>query len=446
MNSGSFPRVLAALALMIIGGACSSNGGTAPGSGGQTGRGGSASGGTASQGGSTATGGKAASGGTSASSSASGGSSGSGGTTTAGGAAGSSTGGSATGGSASGGTASGGKASGGTAAGGSSGGAAAGGSTGSGGTGIDGGAGNGGAAKPSAGCGKTDGAKTLTTGGTSIASGLPTSTRLKTTIGGTSHEYIIDIPADYDPTHPYRLIFSWYQAYGSDTGNATGLHPANDGPNFDATNYAYYGLHREATTAKDPAIFVAPAGSGNTPWDFTRDSAVFDGLLTLVDANLCIDDNRVFSTGFSFGAMMTYALSITRQTKLRAVVAMAPANYNLPGEPTDSNAAPIAYMGTTGMGDGTCPWGDDSRGGKACVLQHAKDNGCTIPATIPETTTGSKKYVCTDFEGCKAGYPVKVCRFDGAHTPSAVDDGTSNGDDGLKAFVPPLAWKFISQF
>jgi len=27
-----------------------------------------------------------------------------------------------------------------------------------------------------------------------------------------------------------------------------------------------------------------------------------------------------------------------------------------------------------------------------------------------------------------------------------VDDGTSNGDDGLKAFIPPLAWKFISQF
>src|ERR1035437_323898 len=62
----------------------------------------------------------------------------------------------------------------------------------------------------------------------------------------------------------------------------------------------------QRTPAKDPAIFVAPAGSGNTPWDFTRDSVVFDDLLALVDANLCIDDSRVFSTGFSFGAMMTY--------------------------------------------------------------------------------------------------------------------------------------------
>jgi predicted esterase len=285
----------------------------------------------------------------------------------------------------------------------------------------------------------------------SVSKGLATSTTLKITSGGMSREYIIDIPADYDPTHPYRLIFSWYQAFGSDTGNANGLHPAGDGPNFDATHYAFFGLRREATAANQPVIFVAPGGMGNTPWDFTRDAPFFDDLLARIDANLCIDDSRVFSTGFSFGAMMSYALSITRQTKLRGVVAMAPANYALPGEPTDTNAAPIAYMGTTGMSDGTCPWVNNDaakRGGKYCALAHAQDNGCTIPQgnNIPTTTVGSKKFLCYDFVGCKAGYPVKVCTFDGPHTPSSVDDGTSTGDDGLKAFIPPLAWQFIAQF
>jgi hypothetical protein len=297
----------------------------------------------------------------------------------------------------------------------------------------------------------TNGAKTLTTGGSSVMSALATSTRLTMMSGNMNREYIIDIPANYDPTHPYRLIFSWYQAYGSDTGNANGLHPAGDGPNFNATDYAYFGLHREATAANDPAIFVAPGGMGNLPWDFTRDAPFFDDLLAKIDANLCIDDSRVFSTGFSFGAMMSYALSITRQTKLRAVVAMAPANTNLPGEPTDTNAAPIAYMGTTGMSDTTCAWvisDGNKTGGKYCALQHAQDNGCTIPSgnNIPTTTVGSKKYLCYDFAGCRAGYPVKVCTFDGPHTPSSVDDGTSTGDDGLKAFIPPLAWQFIAQF
>jgi len=416
---------------------------------------GGSSGGTSSSGGSTSTGGTVATGGK-----ASGGSTGgaaTGGAATGGSATGgSANGGTASGGTASGGTASGGKATGGTGTGGTAGSAgstSAGGSTGNGGsaaggstgTGIDGGAGNGGAAKPSAGCGKTDGAKTLTTGGTSVEKALATSTRLKVTSGGKSRDVIVDIPADYDPTHPYRLIFSWRQMGGSDTGNANGLHPAGDGPNFDAKSYAYFGLLREATNANQPAIFVAPDTDpigGN--WDWAKDSVYFDDLLALVTTNLCIDESRVFTTGFSFGAMMSYALSVGRATKLRGAVTMAPANYNFT-QPTNNNV-PLAYMSTTGMSDGTCPWGDDKQGGKACVLQHAKDNGCTIPATIPETTNGSKKYVCYDFEGCKAGYPVKVCRFDGGHTPSAVDDGTSNGDDGLKAFVPPLAWKFISQF
>jgi predicted esterase len=271
------------------------------------------------------------------------------------------------------------------------------------------------------------------------------------TSGGMTREYIIDIPANYDPTHPYRLIFSWYQAFGSDTGNANGLHPAGDGPNFNAMDYAYFGLRREATAANQPAIFVAPGGMGTAPWDFTRDAPFFDDLLARIDANLCIDDSRVFSTGFSFGAMMSYALSITRQTKLRAVVAMAPANYALPGEPTDTNAAPIAYMGTTGMSDTTCPWVNSDamrRGGKYCALAHAQDNTCAIPAgnNIPTTTVGSRRFLCYDFVGCKAGYPVKACTFDGPHTPSSIDDGNSTGDDGLRAFIPPLAWQFIAQF
>ena len=116
---------------------------------------------------------------------------------------------------------------------------------------------------------------------------------------------------------------------------------------------------------------------------FVPDSVFFDDLLTLVDTNLCIDDNRVFSTGFSFGAMMSYALSITRQTKLRGVVTMEAANYALPNEPTDTNAAPIAYMGTTGMSD-TMSWvngNSTTQGGKYCDLTHAKDNAPPIRTT-----------------------------------------------------------------
>jgi len=395
------------------------------------------------------TGGKASGGSTGGSStggSATGGSA-TGGKATGGSATGgAATGGSATGGAVDGGTATGGSATGGKAAGGAgTGGASVGGSSGTG--GGAGGSGDLTAAKPSKGCGMKDGVKTLTTGGASVQSGLATSTKLKITTGGMSREYIIDIPTDYDSSKPYRLVFSWHQAYGSDTGNANGQYPANPGQNFDAKSYAFFGLRRAATDAGQSAIFVAPGGIGDLPWDFKRDLPLFDDLLTLVTSNLCIDENRVFTTGFSYGAMMSYALSVTRQSKLRAAITMAAANYALPNEPTDTKE-PIAYFGITGMSDTRCPWvNSDARmeGGKYCVSIHAADNGCTS-ATFPTATVGSKKYVCYDYAGCKSGYPVKVCTFDGNHTPSAVDDGTNGGDDGLKAFMPPLAWKFISQF
>jgi hypothetical protein len=106
----------------------------------------------------------------------------------------------------------------------------------------------------------------------------------------------------------------------------------------------------------------------------------------------------------------------------------------------------VAYFSITGMSDGTCPWVNsdaNQTGGKYCSLTHAQDNGCTIPGDIP-TAAGGNQHVCYDFEGCNEGYPVKVCTFDGAHTPSSVSNGMS-GDDGLNAFVPPLAWEFISQ-
>jgi hypothetical protein len=94
-------------------------------------------------------------------------------------------------------------------------------------------------------------------------------------------------------------------------------------------------------------------------------------------------------------------------------------------------------MGTTGLSDGTCPYvkSDSSKeGGKYCALAHAQDNGCTIPTFVPQTTVGSKAHVCYDFAGCKTGYPVKMCTFDGSHQCNVADGGTTN--DGLKSWIP----------
>jgi poly(3-hydroxybutyrate) depolymerase len=260
---------------------------------------------------------------------------------------------------------------------------------------------------PSAGCGK----------GTTVTSGKKTITST-----GQQRSYIIDIPSDYDMNKPYRLFYTSH--WIGSTSEAV-------------RDQNYYFLKPLATAAKEPAIFVAPQSDGST-WQ-EKDHALFDDILAYVKDNLCIDTTRVFATGFSFGGMITYSLSVNHQKDIRAAVGIAPANYNI-YVPAKTHA-PIAWMQTTGMGDTTCPWvngNSTTQGAKFIAIEHATDNGCMLPATIPTWQSGA--HVCYDVPGCQAEFPTKVCTFNGGHTNIANDPGSSAN------WIPEESWKFFSQF
>ena len=98
----------------------------------------------------------------------------------------------------------------------------------------------------------------------------------------------IDIPDNYNNQNPYKLIFGMHCAGGWAGG---------------VQQEGYYGL-KPLDTGKT-CIFVAPEGNGNQlPWD--EDAYIlFDELLEYLKNALCIDTSRVFSTGFSYGAMFS---------------------------------------------------------------------------------------------------------------------------------------------
>ena len=285
-------------------------------------------------------------------------------------------------------------------------------------------------AGPSSGCGKPLG--TLKTG------------KSKITTGGAQREFIIDVPADYKPDHPYRLFFCFHWFGGSDDSIASGQVEFGKGGGPDS--YAYYGLKPLAVKAGEPAIFIAPQGLSNGWGGAEKDHAFFEDMLALAKSNLCVDTTRVFSTGFSFGSMFTYSLSTNHQKQLRAGVGIAPANWNI-WLPSPLPRDPIAWMQTTGMSDPNCKWINDAGqqlGAKFIALQRGQDNGCTVPADIPTAAVGSKTHQCYDFAGCKQGYPVKACTFDGAHIANVGDGGT--GNVGKDSWIPAESWKFFSQF
>jgi hypothetical protein len=258
---------------------------------------------------------------------------------------------------------------------------------------------------PSAGCGKA----------TSVTNGKKTITS-----SGEQRQYIIDIPSNYDQNKPYRLFYTshWINARAEDV----------QGQN-------YYFLKPLAQAANEPAIFVAPQSDDGT-WA-AKDHVLFDDLLAYVKQNLCIDTTRVFATGFSFGGMITYSLSVNHQKDIRAGVGIAPANYNI--DIPMKTGQPIAWMQTTGMSDGTCPWVNNEngmRGAKFIAIEHATNNGCTVPATIP--TTQGATHLCYDFQGCREGFPTKACTFDGGHTNIDNENGMN--------WIAQESWNFFKQF
>lgn len=389
-----------ALTLAACGTSGSGNGGDNPGTGGQS----------VGVGGSNGTGGSPPNTGTGGAVGTGGVGNGAGGATGAGGAAGGASG---TGGS----NASGGR----TGQGGGTGGALAG----TGGAGGSAGSGGSSGAVPSAGCGKT---RTLQDGNRTITS------------SGMSRTYNLKTPANYNNQHPYRLIFMFHWNFGS-------INSIVNPPDADHnTDRPYYGL---ADLSGDTTIFVVPMGlitsTGGAGWDNpnNRDVILTDDLLAAVTADLCIDTSRVFTTGFSFGASMSYELACTRPTKFRGALVYEVGT--LSGQNAAQCTTPVAWFQSEGIDDQVLSY---TGNGLPILNVFTRANGCTAMTPPTPATNGHN---CINYAGCSAGHPIRFCNFGSGennpfnttlrgHYPVPKDPGQTT------SWVPMEAWNFITQF
>jgi poly(3-hydroxybutyrate) depolymerase len=261
----------------------------------------------------------------------------------------------------------------------------------------------------SPGCGKSP---TLTSGSRTIQT------------GGQSRSYILRIPANYDNGHAHRLIFAYHWVGGTMQDV--------DGGGTSGAAWSYYGLRAQAD---DSTIFVAPQGISNG-WGNSggADVKFTDDMIALIEGDLCVDTTQLFAMGFSYGGSMSYAIACARATVFRAVAVYS--GGVLSG--CDGGTEPIAYIGIHGISDGTL----NISGGRSMRDKFVTNDGCTAMSP-PEPSGGSGMHVCTSYQGCKAGYPVEWCAFDGGHTPGHVDGG---GDDGAKTWTKGEVWKFFTQF
>lgn len=258
-------------------------------------------------------------------------------------------------------------------------------------------------AVPSTGCGK---APTLRNGTLTIQS------------GGKSRKYILQVPATYVNSHPYRLVFAFAESGSS------------------AQSVANRNYFRMAGYDNKNTIFAAPdAENGAGSWSKT-DVDFTDAILAQLEGDLCIDKSRIFATGFSFGGAMSIALACTRADVFRGVAFFSGAD--LTNSCPTTLTKPIAYYASQASGDASGTPIPTS--GRIKQAQFAAVNGCTAEANSTTFPAAGKAHTCTVYKNCKAGYPVVYCVFDGPHGWEPVDPGQST------SWNPPEAWKFITQF
>ena len=275
------------------------------------------------------------------------------------------------------------------------------GSAGSGGSGTAGAAGTssgGASALPSTGC------------GTPAADPLGQFVFNKTImVGGTARQYSLRLPTGYDPSKPYRTIFS---LHGCNSHNDQLINIQN-AVGFDA-------------------IIIAPeqvsGGCFDDQSSMSKDLPVFDALVQWSESNLCVDKARIFAIGFSSGSWMANILGCERADVIRG-------KANVSG-------------GITGALDPT----RDCKGNVAGIFLHDKDdtqnqiaggmhardvllqeNGCAMTSTaytdVPANTVG----LCVQYDGCKPGYPVVWCQTSGIN------------HDPQQTRSPELFWRFLSK-
>lgn len=227
-------------------------------------------------------------------------------------------------------------------------------------------------------------------------------------IGGTQRQYILDVPSNYDPNTEYTLIFVWHPLTGSASQVANG---------------DYDGLK---SRANNTAIFVAADGldggnaqvSGKGWWNANgNDMQLFTSIFEEVTNNLCVNTSRVFSTGFSFGGMMSYAVGF----QFDVFRAVAPTSGNLDVvRPDNNNTAPLAIMGFHGASDDFVT----TASGRGARDQYIARNNCDS-ATMPIDPNP-----CVEYQGCDV--PTIWCEYNGGHSPWNQ--------------MPEAVWNFFSQF
>jgi polyhydroxybutyrate depolymerase len=216
---------------------------------------------------------------------------------------------------------------------------------------------------------------------------------------GRSRELLIHVPSGYDNTRPVPLVLNFHGATSS------------------AQQQRSLFSQMDSTADAKGFIVVYPQGVGAS-WNAGAccgDAASLDvddvgfarALVEYMAARACIDEKRVYATGFSNGGRLSYRLGCEAADVFAAIAPVAGTKSfpDLSNSPGCQPARPLSLIDFMGSADSRIA----AQPGQ--VAEWVAINGCSDAE--PTEVYRQAEHYCAAYTQCEAGTSVTFCVVDG---------------------------------
>lgn len=269
-------------------------------------------------------------------------------------------------------------------------------------------------------------------------------------IDGKRRTYLVHLPRGYSKSKPLPVVL----AFHGGGGNAQNMEKMS-------------GFNEKAD--KENFIVVYPNGSGRMEnilltfnaigcCDHAMEQNIDDvtfvsRLIDKVAGEYSVDKKRVYATGFSNGALISYRLAAEMPEKLAAIAPVAGALFESSPKPKGKVAVLIIH----GLADTAVPYnGDTSMREKVAKRQSEPFKSVSYAANYwmtnnnckptPDKTT-SGKLITEKYSGCSSGNDVEVISIiDGLHAWPGGEKGRDAADTPSTAMnATDTIWEFFKK-
>ncbi len=252
---------------------------------------------------------------------------------------------------------------------------------------------------------------------------------------GLTREYSIYVPASYDGTTSFPLLFNFHGG-GGDIASQIAI--ADMSPIADTENFIV--VYPQAR--QDPSDGNSFNWIPKVPGTFD-DVPFISSLIDTIAINYEIDQNRIYACGYSLGGDMSFELACKLNSRIAAIAPVArtmqanPDSFCFPEHPTgvltilgtDDNTSPyngITYLGT-----------EYYLSAAATHSYWANHNNCDVNPTMSTVSPSVERYTWSTTSGCSYVEELKV--IGGGHDwPGSFGNMTIDASEEI--------WQFVSRY